>query len=71
MTLSLWRSTMRKKGFDLNRENDYRMNLGIWKSAFAELLGAVPKRLPAGGVVDRNNIRNRAEEIIKREMIIF
>lgn len=49
-----------KKGFDLNRENDYRMNLGIWKSAFAELFGAVPKRLPAGGVVDKNNIRNRA-----------
>ncbi len=40
------------KGSDLNRENVYRVNLGIRKSTFTELFGAVPKRPPAGSVVD-------------------
>ena len=40
------------KGSGLSRENVYRVNLGIRKSTFAELFGAIPKRPPAGGVVD-------------------
>ena len=40
------------KGSGLNRENVYRVNLGIRKSTFVELFGTIPKRPPAGGVVD-------------------
>ncbi len=40
------------KSSGLNRENVYRVNLGIQKSTFVELFGAVPKRPPASGVVD-------------------
>lgn len=42
------------KGSGLNRENVYRVNLGIRKSTFMELFGAVPKRPSAGGIVDMN-----------------
>lgn len=40
------------KGSDLNRENVCRVNLEMRKSTFTELFGAIPKRPPAGGVVD-------------------
>ncbi len=42
------------KGSDLDRENVYRVNLGIRKESFAKLFGEVPKRPSAGGVVDMN-----------------
>lgn len=40
------------KSSDLNRENVYRVNLGIRKSTFIKLFGTIPKRPPAGGIVD-------------------
>ena len=42
------------KGSDLDRENVYRVNLGIRKKTFTELFGAVPKRPSAGRIVDMN-----------------
>lgn len=37
---------------DLNRENIYRVNLGIRKNTFINMFGAVPKRPDKGGIVD-------------------
>lgn len=37
---------------DLNRENIYRVNLGVHKETFAEMFGALPKRPEKGGIVD-------------------
>lgn len=42
------------KGSDLDREDVYRVNMGIRKKTFTELFGAVPKRPSAGGIVDMN-----------------
>ncbi len=36
----------------LNRENVYRLNLGIRKTTFEKLFGEIPKRPKKGGVVD-------------------
>lgn len=36
----------------LDRENTYRVNIGVYKSTFERLFGALPKRPPKGGVVD-------------------
>ena len=52
------------KGSGLNRENVYRVNLGIRKSTFAELFGAIPKRPPAGGVVDMDYDFTVLDEIL-------
>lgn len=40
------------KSSDLNRENIYRINLGIHKKTFTEMFGAAPKRPEKGGIVD-------------------
>ncbi len=40
------------KGSDLDRENIYRVNLGIRKNTFSQLFGTVPARPSAGGIVD-------------------
>lgn len=40
------------KGSDLDREDVYRVNLGIRKKSFAEMFGEIPKRPSAGGIVD-------------------
>lgn len=40
------------KSSDLNRENIYRVNLGIHKETFIEMFGALPKRPEKGGIVD-------------------
>ena len=40
------------KGSDLDRDNVYRVNLGIRKQTFTELFGTVPKRPSAGGIVN-------------------
>ena len=37
---------------ELNRENIYRVNIGIRKETFLALFGAVPARPPKGGIVD-------------------
>ena len=37
---------------ELNRENIYRVNIGIRKKTFLALFGAVPARPPKGGIVD-------------------
>ena len=52
------------KGSDLNRENVYRVNLGIRKSTFTELFREVPKRPPAGGVVDMDYDFTALNEIL-------
>ncbi len=52
------------KGSGLNRENVYRVNLGIRKSTFAELFGAVPKRPTAGDVVDMDYDFTVLDEIL-------
>lgn len=36
----------------MNRENIYRVNIGIRKETFLALFGAVPARPPKGGIVD-------------------
>ncbi|GFI61680.1 hypothetical protein IMSAG049_00841 [Clostridiales bacterium] len=40
------------KGSNLNRENIYRVNIGLRKQTFLNLFGYLPKRPPAGGIVD-------------------
>ena len=40
------------KGSDLDRDDVYRINLGIRKRTFTELFGAIPTRPSAGGIVD-------------------
>ena len=40
------------KGSDLDRDNVYRVNLGVRKKTFTELFGAIPKRPEAGGIVE-------------------
>lgn len=40
------------QGSKLNRENIYRVNLGVRKATFQEMFGAVPKRPRKGGIVD-------------------
>lgn len=52
------------KGSNLNRENVYRVNLGIQKKTFIELFGAIPKRPPAGGVVDMDYNFAALDEIL-------
>lgn len=40
------------RGSKLNRQNIYRVNIGLRKSSFLKLFGSIPKRPKAGGVVD-------------------
>ncbi|MDE7390089.1 MAG: hypothetical protein K2M82_04020 [Lachnospiraceae bacterium] len=40
------------KGSNLNRENIYRVNLGVRKDTFKKLFGTIPKRPDKGGIVD-------------------
>ncbi|WP_294143879.1 DUF6194 family protein [uncultured Clostridium sp.] len=40
------------KSSNLNRENIYRVNLGVRKTTFAEMFGSIPKRPSKGGIVD-------------------
>lgn len=42
------------KSSGLNRENVYRVNLGIRKSTFIKMFGYIPKRPAKGGIVDMN-----------------
>ena len=38
----------------LNRENTYRLNLGVSKNTFINLFGEIPKRASAGNIVNMN-----------------
>ena len=40
------------KSSDLNRDDIYRVNLGIHKETFTEMFSALPKRPEKGGIVD-------------------
>ena len=40
------------KGSDLNRENIYRVNIGVRKNTFINMFGTVPARPSKGGIVD-------------------
>jgi hypothetical protein len=42
------------KGSNLNRENIFRVNLGLRKQTFKEMFGFTPKRPNAGCIVDMN-----------------
>ncbi|RRD38431.1 hypothetical protein EII29_10340 [Leptotrichia sp. OH3620_COT-345] len=42
------------KSSDLNRENIYRVNLGIRKNTFKKMFGSIPKRPDKGGIVNMN-----------------
>lgn len=42
------------KGSNLNRENIYRVNLGIRKATFIEMFDFIPKRPAKGCIVDMN-----------------
>lgn len=42
------------KGSNLNRENVYRVNLGVRKTTFTEMFGYIPKRPAKGCIVDMN-----------------
>lgn len=42
------------KGSNLNRENIYRVNLGIRKTTFIEMFDFIPKRPAKGCIVDMN-----------------
>ncbi len=40
------------KSSDLNRENIYRVNIGVRKSTFINMFGTIPARPSKGGIVD-------------------
>ncbi len=52
------------KASDLNRENVFRVNMGIRKNTFKEIFGFIPKRPPAGGVVEMDYDFTQADKII-------
>lgn len=52
------------KGSKLDRENVYRVNLGIRKKTFIKLFNKVPKRPNAGGIVDMNYDFTELDKII-------
>ncbi len=39
---------------NLNRGNLFRLNIGISKPTFIKMFGKIPKRPPAGGIIDMN-----------------
>lgn len=52
------------KGSNLDRENVYRVNLGIRKKTFIGLFNEVPKRPTAGGIVDMDYNFTELDRII-------
>ncbi len=52
------------KGSNLDRENVYRVNLGIRKKTFIKLFNEVPKRPNAGVIVDINYDFTKLDKII-------
>lgn len=49
---------------NLDRDGFYRLNLGISKKSFIELFGSIPKRPPAGGVIDMNFDFSQTDTIV-------
>lgn len=52
------------KGSKLDREDIYRVNLGVRKSTFINLFGETPKRPNAGGIVDMNYDFSKTDDIL-------
>ncbi|MGC6174571.1 DUF6194 family protein [Lacrimispora sp. 38-1] len=52
------------KSSNLNRDNIFRVNLGIRKTTFKELFGEIPKRPSAGNTVDMNYDFTELDKII-------
>ncbi len=52
------------KSSNLNRDNVFRVNLGIRKKTFKELFGEIPKRPSAGDIVDMNYDFTEVDKII-------
>lgn len=42
------------KSSNVNRDNVFRVNVGIRKETFKELFSYIPSRPPAGGIIDMN-----------------
>ncbi|WP_226683279.1 DUF6194 family protein [Sutcliffiella horikoshii] len=52
------------KASNLNREDVYRLNLGIKKTSFIELFGFVPQRPTAGNIVEMDYDFSIVDEIL-------
>lgn len=52
------------KSSNLNRENIYRVNLGVRKKTFIEMFGSIPKRPAKGCTVDMNYDFSTTNQII-------
>ena len=52
------------KSSNLNRDNIYRVNLGVRKKTFINMFGTVPKRPEKGSVVDMNYDFTQTDRII-------
>lgn len=52
------------KSSNLNRDNTFRVNLGIRKKTFEGLFGEIPKRPSAGNIVDMNYDFAEVDKII-------
>ncbi|WP_303871191.1 DUF6194 family protein [Acetobacterium wieringae] len=52
------------KSSNLNRDNTFRVNLGIRKKTFEGLFGEIPKRPSAGDIVDMNYDFAEVDKII-------
>ena len=52
------------KNSKLNRENIYRVNLGVRKETFCNMFGSIPKRPAKGGVVDMDYDFTQTNKII-------
>ena len=51
------------KASNVNREGIFRLNLGISKTTFTEMFGAIPKRPAAGQIVSTGHDFTRLDEI--------
>lgn len=49
---------------NVNRSGVYRLNLGISRSTFIEMFGLIPKRSPAGQVVQTGHDFQQLDEIM-------
>ncbi len=52
------------KSSNLNRDNTFRVNLGIRKKTFEGLFGKIPKRPSAGNIIDMNYDFAEVDKII-------
>lgn len=52
------------KSSNLNRDNVFRVNLGVRKTTFKKMFGEIPKRPSAGGIVSMNFDFTELDKII-------